>query len=124
MAEQKRKRGGQPKITPDIVRRMEEAASVKSSIAALCFHSGISKDTYYRWIKQDKHLSDRLDALREKPGLNARIVIQKAIAAGDGNLALKYLERTEKAEFAPQTNTQHSGDVTLKNLLTEDGIAE
>ena len=99
----KRKRGGQPKITTFIVQRMEEAASVDSSIAELCFHADISKQTYYNWIKKDKHLFDRLEALREKPCLQARLTICKAMRDGNADTSLKYLERKRKSEFSPRS---------------------
>lgn len=118
----KKPKNGRPfKITPLIIQKLEEAASVKASVAAMAFHADISIQTYYNWIKKDRKLFERLEACRQKPGLNARLAIQQSIAAGDGNLALKYLERTEKAEFSPQTNLQHNGTLTIKDIITDDG---
>ena len=105
-----KKKNGRPfKITPLIVSKLEEAASLDASICEMCTHADISRPTYYAEIKRNKKLFDRLEALREKPALNCRIAIDKRIKDGDGDLALKYLERKRKKEFAPMTKSELTG---------------
>ncbi|MEI7530220.1 MAG: hypothetical protein WCK76_14880, partial [Elusimicrobiota bacterium] len=69
MSKKKSKRGRPCKMTDDVVRKLEEAASVDASIAEMCFHADIAKPTYYAWIKANPHLFARLEALRERPVL-------------------------------------------------------
>jgi hypothetical protein len=124
MSKKKRGKGRPFKITPLIVQKMEEAASVDASVAELCFHSGIAKGTYYAAIKRDKHLLDRLEALREKPCLQARLAMCRAMAKDNIEASKWYLERKRKKEFAPFTKVEHSGEMTLKNLIDSDGVPE
>ncbi len=96
----------------------------------------IHKDTYYQWIKADKELSDRLEALRNKPVLSARTSVVESFKAHP-ELALKYLERKRKKEFAERKevtgedgaplfddNTKKKADEAIGGYLagdTEDG---
>ena len=52
------------KMTPMVRKKMEEATALDATVEEVCFYAGISKDTYYKWIKKDKKLSDDLTALR------------------------------------------------------------
>ena len=97
------KKGRPLKITPFIVQKLEEAASVDASIAEMCFHADIAKGTYYAAIKRDPHLLYRLENLRQKPTLQARITQCRAVAHGDVHAAQWYLERKRKAEFAARS---------------------
>jgi hypothetical protein len=110
--------GGRPsKKTPEAIKKLEEAASLDCSIPEMCFHAEISKQTYYTWIEDDPKLLDRLESLRQKPFMNCRAAIQKAVAQGNAEMALKYLERKRKIEFAPKSEVEHSGTLSLEQLI-------
>lgn len=100
MRKKKKKMGRPIRITPLVVQKLEEAASVDASIAEMCFHADIAKNTYYAAIKRDKHLLNRLDALRQKPALQARLTLCKAMAKDNVEASKWYLERKRKPEFA------------------------
>lgn len=87
------------KKTDEVVKKLEEAAALDCTIEEMCFYAGISKQTYYDYLKADPALSDRLAALREEPVLAARKTIIKAIQTDKGTAAW-YLERKRKKEFA------------------------
>ncbi len=87
------------KKTDEVVKKLEEAAALDCTIEEMCFYAGISKQTYYDYLKSDPALSDRLSALREQPVLAARKTIVKAIQTDKGTAAW-YLERKRKKEFA------------------------
>ena len=91
---------GRPsKKNADLVGKLEYAFSIGSSIPEACFYAGIHKDTYYEWVKKDPKLSDRFEALREKPIFEARETVVKGIRRNP-ELALKFLERKLKGEFS------------------------
>lgn len=112
------KKGRPLKITPFIVQKLEEAASVDASIAEMCFHADIAKGTYYAAIKRDPHLLDRLETLRQKPALQARLTLCKAMAQQDVHASQWYLERKRKAEFAPRSEVSGPDGAPLNPATT------
>lgn len=102
---------GRPtKLTPEVRKKMEEAAALDASIPELCFYAGVTKQTYYNWKEQDPEFFDRLDELRNKPVLLARQTIMRGIAK-DPNHAFRYVEKKRPKEFASTTKLEHSGAV-------------
>lgn len=83
------------------VKKLEEAFSIGASISEACMYADISRDTYYRWIGQNKALLERFEMLLEKPILTARQSVVGALKSNP-ELALKFLERKRKKEFSPR----------------------
>ncbi|MDD5068076.1 MAG: hypothetical protein PHN89_00545 [Candidatus Pacebacteria bacterium] len=105
--------GGRPsKMTPEVVKKLEEAFSIGASVSEACFYADISRETYYQWIKNNPELADRFEALKNKPILKARQTVVKALET-DPDIALKYLERKRKDEFSPR---QEIGGIDGKPL--------
>jgi hypothetical protein len=84
-----------------VIRKLEEAFSIGASISEACMYANISRDTYYRWIANNKAVQERFEALLEKPILTARQSVVGALKTNP-KLALKYLERKRKKEFSPR----------------------
>lgn len=95
------------KLTDEVVRKLEDSAAMGCTIEEMCLYSDISKDTYYRWLKKNPKLSERLELLQFRPILQARNSVIQAMK-NDGNLALKFLERKRKAEFSTQQQIDHT----------------
>jgi len=90
---------GRPtKLTPDTVRKLEEVFAIDGTVEEACFYAEISRDTYYTWIKANPSLSDRFEALRNRPILKARQAVVKGL--DDKEFALKYLSKKKKDEFS------------------------
>ena len=98
--EDQKKIGRPPKFTDEVVNKLEEVFSLDGTVGEACFYAGISRQTYYDWIKENPDLVDRFDALRENPILKARRSVVNGLI--DPEFALKYLERKRKAEFSPR----------------------
>lgn len=99
----------------DIVRKLEEVFALDGTISEACFYAGISRDMYYRYVKEDaekgskeRELYDRFQALRERPILKARQTIVKGLDEPEN--ARWYLERKRKAEFSSRTELAGAGD--------------
>lgn len=92
------KAGRPTKINQETVRKLEMTASLDCTVSEMCFYADISRDTYYRWMKENKELSDRLTGLRNRPILKARQEVIKGLE-GNPEFALKYLERKLPGEF-------------------------
>lgn len=101
---------GRPtKMTPETVKKLEEAFAIGASDGEACFYADISKETLYTYQDKTPGFLDRKNALKERPVLLARQTVVKALES-DSILALKYLERKRKAEFSTRTET----DLTTK----------
>ena len=52
---------------PEAVGILIDAFNIGMNITQSCHQAGISRDTYYEWIKKDKVLSDRIAKARSNP---------------------------------------------------------
>jgi predicted DNA-binding protein YlxM (UPF0122 family) len=101
-----RKRIGRPTVdTPDVRRKMEEAAALDASPEEIAFYADISRDSYYEILKRDPTFSDRIQALRQRPILKARQTINEKMAESYAN-AMDYLKRKRKAEFGEESRLE------------------
>lgn len=105
---------------PDIVRKLEEVFALDGTISEACFYAGISRETYYRYVKADadkesteRKLYDRFEALRNKPILLARETIVKSLT--DPVFAFKYMEKKKADEFGNKTTIKHEGSIENKH---------
>lgn len=108
------------KFTPDIRQRMEDAAMNDFNDTQICNYIGISRDTYYRWMKEIPGLSDKIEVLRHSVRMKAKVSVAKGVVE-DPDLALKYLERREPENFSSkpmvQINQQNNTQVNIKELV-------
>jgi len=106
------------KKTPEVIKKLEEAAAYDATVEEMCFYAGISTPTYYAWINEDKELSSRIEALRNTPILKAR---QAAVNKVNESYytAVDYLSRKRKSEFSQKHDIEHSGQISISKLLDE-----
>lgn len=91
---------GRPtKMTPETVKKLEEAFAIGASDGEACFYADISKVTLYSYQEKHPEFLNRKEALKERPVLLARQTVVKGLESNP-DLAFKYLERKRKAEFA------------------------
>ena len=102
-------------MTPAVVAKIIEAFKLDVTVEEACTYANISKDTYYRRIKEDEEFSDEMERARMYASMVARQTVIREIQQ-DGDLALKYLERKRKAEFSPRSEHQ-VGDLNLEEIL-------
>lgn len=107
------------KLSPDTIRKLEEAAGVRLNITESCAYAGIHRDTYYDWMKKVTGLSDKLEDLRANPLIRAkrRIVSQLDIDTGT---AFKYLEKENPDEYSEFLRIKHSGEIANSDTHPED----
>lgn len=92
--------GGRPTVmTPDVLRKLEEAASIDCSIDEMCFFSGISVPSLYDYWKKHPEHKERIEALRNSPVILARRTAVAKISESYTN-AIDYLKRKRKNEFS------------------------
>lgn len=91
---------GRPTVfTPETIHKLEEVFALGGSDLEACFYAGISKSALYNYQKDNPDFVERKEALKEQPILKARRSVLKGIDT-DPELALKFLERKNKAEFS------------------------
>ena len=117
--------GRKTKLTREVVKKLEEAFAIDATVEEACFYADISRETFYQWIKHNKALADRFEALRNRPVLTARTTVNNAIKT-DPDMAMRYLERKKKGEFSPRIETDNRNREvfdetadTIKKLLEE-----
>ncbi len=92
-------KGGRPsKMTPEVIKKLEEVFAMDGSIGEACYYADISKVTYHDWIKKNPELANRFEALRERPVLKARQEVMKGL--NNYQNAMDYLKRKKKLEFS------------------------
>ena len=102
-----------PKLdNPDTIRKLEEAFAFDCSLKEARFYADISSDTYYELLKYKPELSERFEALRQRPIFQARQSVIKSFK-DNPEMAMKYLERKNKNEFSTKQEIKEESDTTL-----------
>lgn len=99
-----------------LVGKLEYAFSIGATVEEACFYADIHKDTYYEWIKKQPGLSDRFDALKQRPVFLAREAVVKGIQR-DPKLALDFLGRKAKKEFGNNVDITTDGKALPTPIL-------
>jgi hypothetical protein len=94
------------------VHKLEQAFMIGSTVEEACILSGVSRSAYYKQLNKDPDFMDRMAYFQAIPVLVARYTVFTAIRNGDAKVAMWYLERKRREEFA---NTNYSDDF-LKSL--------
>jgi hypothetical protein len=102
-----------------IIAKLEQAFAYDCTVLEACSYANISKDTFYRYIKEHPEFSDRIEQLREMPVLQARQSVVSALASNP-ELALKYLERKKRKEFATRTEAEQKTVTEFDDMSDED----
>ena len=126
----KKKAGRKPKITADVVKKLEEAFALGASDADACLYAGITKPTLYEYRKKNPEFAYHTDALKVKPILKAQSNVLTAMNGKDLNgkdIDMKtvvetsrwYLSRKRRVDFgdSPVKNTEEKDNGILENLL-------
>ncbi len=109
--------------TPEVIRKIEEAAAMDCSMEEIAFFANIHRATLYRWIKEDKELKDRIDELKQTPFLKARQTILKSISENP-QYAFEYMKRKKKDEFSDRQELTGKDGGELKINIIDYGKGE
>ena len=119
---------GRPTVmTPETLRKLEEAFALGCTDLEACTYADISKSTLYDYQQEHPEFVERKELLKENPILLARKSVVEALA-NDPDLSLRYLERKKKDEFSPRSElTGKDGKElpmtpTVINIIKPDGI--
>lgn len=88
-------------MTPSLVTKLMAAFNNGFNVVEACQYGGISKQTYYRWLKEDTEFSDLMEHAKMAPNRKAKEIVVQAINGGDAQLAFRYLQARDP-DFKPK----------------------
>lgn len=98
------------KFSEECVTLLGEAFAIGANVKMACYYANISRNTFYRWLKESPSLSDRFEDLRQKLPLQALHNISKGIDAGEIPLSERLLAKRFPKEYAETFKIQHVDD--------------
>ena len=105
-----------PKMTPEVIKKLEEVFAIDGSIEEACYYADISIQTYYNLVKKNPELLEGFERLRNKPILKARNTIVASL--NDPNHAFKYVEKKRRKEFGnEEQQVKVDVNISLRDLL-------
>ena len=114
--------GRKPKMTKELVDKLEQAFAFGCTDEEACLYAGIHKQTLYNYQKKNPKFIDRKEQLKNKPVLLARECVVKNIKH-DPDLAFKFL-KAKTDEFnrdKPDQGNAPLPPITIK-ILERDEI--
>lgn len=87
-------------MTPEVIRKLEEAFLLGCSDHEACFYADIAPSTLYKYQLENPEFTERKEALKSNPVFLARKVIVNALHNDDVQTAHKVIERKEGAKLA------------------------
>lgn len=105
-------------VTPEIITKLEHAFALGCSDIEACLYADIAPATLYNYQNANPTFVERKAELKETPILLARTSVIDGMKKNP-ELALRFLERRKKDEFAPRQETHHSGNIGLREILNE-----
>ena len=113
---------GRPtKMTEIVIGKLEEAFAYGASDREACFYADINPDTLYAYQKEHPEFSERKEALKERPILQARQKVVQEIQ-NDVKNAQWYLERKRKDEFSVRTELGGDGQNPIRMMIEKFGL--
>jgi DNA-binding phage protein len=106
------------------IARVIEAFNNSYNVSEVCQYAGISRDTFYRWVKDHPMFAEKVEEAKAMPARKAKEVITAAIVAGDINTAKWYVERRDP-DFKPKAEVDNNIGIKetrdkIKDFLDDD----
>lgn len=100
-------KGGRPtKMTDQVIQLLVEAFSFGCSDREACVYAGIVPSTLYKYCDENPEFSERKEALKDKPVMKAKRIINQSLDEGDLNTANRVVDRKEGKKVDVTTNGQ------------------
>jgi hypothetical protein len=101
--------GGRPtKLNDEVVKKLENIFKVGGTVEEACAYAGISKPTYYAWLKEDESFLTKMEAAQHYADIVAKNLVVKAITEDKDLESAKWWldRRVFKNQPIIQANTQ------------------
>lgn len=116
---------GRPtKKNASIVKKLCDAFKIDATVEEACAYAGISKVTYYSWIKEDKEFLNEIDGAKTFPFILARKKLMKSIDSDNETIAqrgaIEFLRRRDK-RYSDKLEGTIDGDLEVSGEVKMDG---
>jgi type I site-specific restriction endonuclease len=101
------KTGRPSSLTEEVVSKLEHSIMDGANITEACQVAGISRETYYKGLKENELFADRMTDAEEYPTKVAKKNLIERIKRKDVETSKWWLERKKKDEFS--TRTEQTG---------------
>lgn len=109
----KKNKGGRPtKMTPEVLRKLEQAFAVGCTDREACVYAGVAYSTFSDYCRKNPEFSDQKEALKTAPGYKARVAIMEALEAGDVKTAKWVLDKID-GKAGQKLQLEHRGEVEV-----------
>jgi hypothetical protein len=89
-------KGGRPTVmTDEVIRLLESAFIAGCTDLEACCYADISKTALYEYCQKNDTFAERKETLKNKPLMQSRFIVQKALDGGDLNTANRVIDRKE-----------------------------
>lgn len=111
---------GRPsKLNVTVVSLLIAAFNNGFNITEACIYAGISRDTYYDWLKNQTGFSDKMTEAQNAVNRKAKEVITQSINAGDAAASKWWLERKDPEFMAKGTLLTDPNQAKVEDKLKE-----
>jgi len=83
------------KITTEVIQKLEDAFIAGCTDLEACCYADISKTALYDYCKKNDAFAERKETLKNKPLMQSRFIVQRALDDGDLNTANRVIDRKE-----------------------------
>jgi hypothetical protein len=114
------KDSGRPsKMTPETLKKLENAFASGYTDEQACIFADISMPTLYEYIKKNPNFHNKKELLKKRVDIQAKTNLVKKIKEGDDITSKWWLERKCKDEFSTKNETQLSGEIKERIVYIE-----
>jgi hypothetical protein len=105
-----KKKGGRPtKMTPEILKKLEEVYAIGGSDGEACLWANIDPRTLYYYQEKHPEFIQRKKTLQKTPTLRARQEVVKGLK-DNPEFAFKYLTKKKRDEFGDNIDVTSKGE--------------
>lgn len=92
---------GRPaKVNYAVIHKLEDALQYGATVSEACYYAGISRDTFYRYFRNEKAFARKMEAARNKLLYVAKRNVADAIMNGDYQSSVWLLEKVVTPSLA------------------------
>ena len=92
---------GRPqKVDYQIMGKLEDALQYGATVSEACYYAGISRDTFYRYFRNEEVFAKKMEAARNKLLTTAKANVAQAIMNGDYESSVWLLQKAVTPSLA------------------------
>ena len=102
------------------VQKLEQAFQIDATVPEACAYAGVSKSTYYNWLKDIQGFAGRMEAAKQLFFMKAKKAVVMGIEKNDGRLALDVLKSRQRDRYVERKELSAVIPTTLDELTAEE----